>query len=61
MFKLEFSTDNAAFGDNDRATLEHEVEMRLLNIVASISHGIYQGVVRDSNGNTIGQWSLTDE
>ena len=44
MFKLEFSTENAAFGDNDQETRAHEVQLILLRISAKLAHGDTFGV-----------------
>ena len=60
MFTLTFSTDNAAFGDGDKETQWHEVELILLRVASKIAHRKTFGAVKDSNGNTIGRWSLTD-
>lgn len=57
MFELEFSTDNAAFTDG----AERESARILEDITQKLSTGVNQGKVRDYNGNTIGQWSLTNE
>ena len=61
MFKLEFSTDNAAFEDNGQETRAHEVQLILLRISAKLAHGDTFGAVKDSNGNTIGRWSLSED
>lgn len=58
MFKLEFSTDNAAFELNG---LEHEIEAVLYGVKQKIKCGLREGTAKDSNGNTVGRWSLTYE
>ena len=58
MFKLHFSTDNAAFDGND---LENECAWIFSAICLRIRHGSKSGAVRDSNGNTIGSWELLRE
>ena len=55
MFKLEFSTENAAFEDS------LEVVVILERIAQKMKQGDRFGAVKDSNGNTVGRWSLTDE
>jgi len=53
-FDLSFSIDNDVFQDGGH-TLEAE---RILNTVAGeVAHGKGAGIIRDSNGNTIGSWS----
>ncbi len=64
MFKLEVSTDGAAFAD--QATGEgldrYQARLEILKIVgaaaARIEDGETEGSCRDSNGNTVGSWSL---
>jgi hypothetical protein len=53
-FKLNFKMDNAAFEDNPE-----EVQTILKNIGFDISKGYGQGMLRDSNGNMIGEWKIT--
>lgn len=53
MFKLQFSTDNAAFETDGR----HEVDRICGVIGARVADGERSGTVRDINGNTIGEWS----
>ena len=55
MFNLEFETDNAAFAEHDRAEIA-----TILNLLAvKIFKGSdTEGPIRDSNGNTIGRWSM---
>ena len=55
MFKLEFSTDNAAFEDS------LEVVRILERIAQNVKGGDTFGAVKDSNGNTVGRWSLSEE
>ncbi len=53
MLELKFSTANAAFDE-----LEHECTCILLAVAAEIGRGKKEGICRDSNGNTVGKWSL---
>ena len=56
MLKIEFNTDNAAFSDD----LEMETVAILERITNTIKEGFRRdGTIRDTNGNTIGSWSLT--
>lgn len=56
MLRLRINTDNDAFADGDGPS---EVA-RLLRLVAiHVETGDeFDGVIRDSNGNTCGQWDL---
>lgn len=57
MFKLQFTTENAAFeGGNDRA----ESARILARIVEYLGEGWDNGPIHDDNGNRIGEWSLED-
>ena len=57
MFKIEFSTDNAAFDESDGYQAEREIRDILHKIAYYVTHhGDKSGMVRDSNGNTIGKW-----
>lgn len=63
MFKLEFSTDNAAFEATDSSTREGKaIEVsRILGVVRRRVAALHTGgMVKDYNGNTIGKWSLDD-
>jgi len=58
MFKLEFSTDNAAFDD--------DVQGEVARILRAVADGLEDGPilnterpVRDVNGNTVGSWELS--
>lgn len=55
MLKLEFETDSAAFAEHDRAEIA-----TILNLLAvKIFKGSdTEGLIRDSNGNTVGNWSM---
>jgi hypothetical protein len=57
MFKLEFSTTNDSFAPGHYAS---EIEGILVYIAESVHEGLRDGPVRDSNGNTVGKWSLTE-
>lgn len=62
-FKLEFETGNSAFADDP----ENEEVARILRGVADRVYegrrdtwsSALAGIVRDSNGNTVGRWELT--
>ena len=56
-FRLEFSTDNAAFADDARG----EVARVLRDIAARIERGATDGLARDINGNMVGGWRLGDD
>lgn len=52
-FKLEINLDNAAY-DNVGWELGENLEA----IISRIGQGSTSGKVRDSNGNTVGQWGI---
>ena len=54
MFKLKFSTDNAAFADNG----VHEVANILKEVAEKIEQGYTAFTVSDSNGNKVGKCEL---
>lgn len=67
-FKIEFKCDNAAFCDSDGVwtgdTVGREVVEVLRRIIGRVEQrgGIVpseSGKALDSNGNTVGAWSLT--
>lgn len=56
-FKLTFNTDNAAFQEN----MSDEIARALGGVIAKVQNGNNtSGVVRDSNGNNVGSWSLEE-
>ncbi len=59
MFKLEFSTDNAAFGE-DQFSRDTEITRIIDNIVNEIElWNKTSGPVIDINGNKVGEWEIT--
>jgi hypothetical protein len=62
--KIEFSTTNAAFGDeyeNEAINVAYraeEVSRILHRIINEIHSGYDHGSIMDSNGNKIGNWEL---
>jgi len=48
---ISIATDNAAFEDNP-----HDISEVMARIADSVAHGEYTGIIRDSNGNTVGNW-----
>lgn len=63
MFKLEFTTSNAAFndpftGEENKADKANETVRIINRISKEISIGKTSGVVMDINGNKIGEWEL---
>lgn len=55
-FSLEINMDNDAFQDSHNGTNE------LVRVLEQISHQVFIGStgakIRDSNGNSIGQWEI---
>lgn len=56
MFKLEFTTDNAAFEGDDGANEVARILKKIANAVSG--DGSEGGTIHDFNGNKVGQWSL---
>ena len=60
--KIEFSTDNDVFCDDDglfNARMAFfEIATILNDIKVKVWNGISSDVILDSNGNKIGEWSL---
>lgn len=54
MFEIKFGTDNAAFGN---AEFVQEIEWIFAETVRKLWMGYKKGIVRDSNGNTIGTFT----
>ena len=59
--KIEFTCDNAAFFDDDEKFDTQEVVQILHRISTKIQDGQDGGVIRDINGNKVGEWYLTVE
>lgn len=55
MFRIQFSTDGAAFEDNSI-----EVKECLMRVYKSYESGNDSGVIIDSWGNVCGKWALRD-
>jgi hypothetical protein len=61
MLKIEFATDNAAFGDPESTSdwhLRAECSRVLRRIADQVLAGTDDGRIMDANGNQIGKWSL---
>ena len=60
--KIEFSTDNDAFCDENGMPNDLSKRLGVIDILNEIkykvSHGAYNGPIMDVNGNKIGEWSL---
>ena len=55
-FDLQINLDNAAY-DN----VGWELGDNLQAVIDRIATGASDGIVRDSNGNTVGRWSINHE
>ena len=53
--KIQFSTDNAAFDDDN---MRDAIARILRDIARKVEHGTSNGTVRDVNGNSIGTWQF---
>ena len=60
-FKITFNTENAAFDDDLQDEGQDNSTAEVNRILGVIQHEVYsdrtRGIIRDVNGNTIGQWS----
>jgi len=56
MFKIQFSTENAAFEGGD---LMSECARILREIADNLERGRESGGVHDVNGNRVGNWEIT--
>jgi hypothetical protein len=59
--RIEFSTDGAAFRDDDDELWLAEVDAVLAVARSRIIVGEMAGVLRDSNGNTVGKFVVDEE
>jgi hypothetical protein len=55
MFTLQISTNNEAFGGDDWSQAD-EVKRILEEAVMAVHNGDQRGTLRDSNGNTVGEF-----
>lgn len=58
MINIEFTTDNAAFGD-DMFEEHYECVRILKEICKKLNSGYRNGSCIDINGNKVGEWELT--
>ena len=59
-FKITFNTENAAFDDDLQDEGQDNSTAEVNRILGAIQHEVYSdrtsGIVRDVNGNTVGEW-----
>ena len=59
-FKITFNTENAAFDDDLQDEGQDNSTAEVNRILGVIQHEVYsnrrRGIIRDVNGNTVGQW-----
>lgn len=60
MMRIQFNTDNSAFGEDNRSA-QHEAGRILSEIGDNLRLGHNEGYIRDLNGNTIGKWTFNFE
>lgn len=61
MFKVEISTNNAAFGE-DRFEKQAELKRLLEKIIAELDLGFVDKTpIVDINGNKVGYWEMTED
>jgi hypothetical protein len=54
---IEINLDNEAYED----LLGWELGENLQNVIERIGHGIKDGSIKDTNGNTTGKWSIKND
>lgn len=57
MFTLTMETEGTAF----RPYPEGEVSVILRQVINQVGNGTHSGTCRDSNGNKVGSWELTED
>lgn len=62
MFKMEIKTGGAAFkdpytGEDDDYSETLEIRSLMAKVMGELENGKTSGVVIDTNGNKVGQWS----
>ena len=57
MFELKIETDNAAFDDENDG--RDEIARILRDVATALVHGARTGVLHDTNGNRVGNFTLT--
>ena len=59
-FKIEINMDNAAFDDTNAAYQLETILNRVVKDILALYKltDIMGGVCKDSNGNTVGKWSI---
>lgn len=62
-FKLEINMDNAAFGESDGLSNEElrRIISRHINQLCCVERLRDEVTIRDSNGNTVGTATITEE
>jgi hypothetical protein len=55
--RIEFKTDNASFGERHSPEYHAEVCFVLSKVTSKITNGAEFGTIRDTNGNSIGEFS----
>lgn len=67
MFKLEISTDGAAFkdphtGESDDSMESMEIQKIIMDqVLPALEDGAKSGKLRDTNGNSVGSWSREED
>lgn len=57
-FTLNFDMDNAAFkNEHDEPELA-EIQRILRNVNRSLSDGYHGNIIKDINGNSVGNWNI---
>ena len=61
MLTIQINTANAAFTDNGGAEIAKILERLTYAVPFKLADGVTSGTILDSNGNSVGTWSFTEE
>jgi hypothetical protein len=57
-FKLEIDADNSAY---EGESLHHEIALNLDAVRIKIERGYTQGIIKDTNGNIVGDFVIEED
>ena len=57
-FKVKINVDNAAYQDQ---AIQYQLIDNLKDVIAKLEDGCDWGIVKDVNGNTVGDWDIETE
>lgn len=60
LFKLEINLDNAAYNCSEGLDPHYELLRNLEAVAEVVARDCWEGKIRDSNGNIVGNWSIEE-